>query len=327
MKKIWDSIAKDLWIVILDVIAVNAAYFLALLIRFYVNFEFRPTVSYLLGDWGRFAPFYTVLCIAVFAAFKLYGGMWRYAGINDMNRIIGACGVTTLIQILGTALFIRRMPISYYVIGAILQFFFLTAIRFSYRVLLVEKKKINSRKNPTIPALVIGAGETARKAMKQLEENTAFRAVAAVDEKSAGKSLDGVPVTADLDKALDSVKAVFIANSRLTEEKRQEIRKAAEARGIEVQDYSGYLSNLGGRIPLTALLELTRGPVTVKIDQKEQTFTSGEEAINALKTRYDIAAIEGLKLELKQPTAVPYIGYEAWAKQHKEETGEDVSFF
>ena len=327
MKKIWDSIAKDLWIVILDVIAVNAAYFLALLIRFYVNFEFRPTVSYLLGDWGRFAPFYTVLCIAVFAAFKLYGGMWRYAGINDMNRIIGACGVTTLIQILGTALFIRRMPISYYVIGAILQFFFLTAIRFSYRVLLVEKKKINSRKNPTIPALVIGAGETARKAMKQLEENTAFRAVAAVDEKSAGKSLDGVPVTADLDKALDSVKAVFIANSRLTEEKRQEIRKAAEARGIEVQDYSGYLSNLGGRIPLTALLELTRGPVTVKIDQKEQTFASGEETINALKTRYDIAAIEGLKLELKQPNAAPYIGYEAWAKQHKEETGEDVSFF
>ena len=105
------------------------------------------------------------------------------------------------------------------------------------------------------------------------------------------------------------------------------VRKAAEARGIEVQDYSGYLSNLGGRIPLTALLELTRGPVTVKIDQKEQTFASGEETINALKTRYDIAAIEGLKLELKQPNAAPYIGYEAWAKQHKEETGEDVSFF
>ena len=37
MKKIWNGIAKDLWIVLLDIIAVNAAYFFALLIRFYVD--------------------------------------------------------------------------------------------------------------------------------------------------------------------------------------------------------------------------------------------------------------------------------------------------
>ena len=30
MKKFWKNIPKDLWIVILDIIAVNAAYFLAL---------------------------------------------------------------------------------------------------------------------------------------------------------------------------------------------------------------------------------------------------------------------------------------------------------
>ncbi len=35
MKKVWDSIAKDLWIVLLDIIAVNVSYFLALLIRFH----------------------------------------------------------------------------------------------------------------------------------------------------------------------------------------------------------------------------------------------------------------------------------------------------
>ena len=52
--------------------------------------EFRPTVSYYQTDFLKFAPFYTILCILVFAIFRLYGGMWRYAGINDMNRIIGA---------------------------------------------------------------------------------------------------------------------------------------------------------------------------------------------------------------------------------------------
>ena len=35
MKKIWKSIAGDIWVVLLDVIAVNAAYYLALMIRFF----------------------------------------------------------------------------------------------------------------------------------------------------------------------------------------------------------------------------------------------------------------------------------------------------
>lgn len=136
MRRIWDSVSKDLWVVLLDIIALNVSYFLALLVRFYVNGEFRVSVNYLIGDWARFAPFYTVLSIVIFIIFLLYGGMWRYAGINDMNRIIGASLATTVIQVMGTALFIRRMPITYYVIGAILQFLFVSLIRFGYRILL-----------------------------------------------------------------------------------------------------------------------------------------------------------------------------------------------
>ena len=92
MKKIWDSIAKDLWIVLLDIIALNASYFLALLIRFYVNGEFRATVNYLIGDWAKFAPFYTIISLIIFACFKLYGGMWRYAGINERKLNFACAG-------------------------------------------------------------------------------------------------------------------------------------------------------------------------------------------------------------------------------------------
>ena len=48
---------------------------------------------------------------------RLYGGMWRYAGLNDMNRIIGANFCTTVVMVMGTLLFIRRMQITYYAIG------------------------------------------------------------------------------------------------------------------------------------------------------------------------------------------------------------------
>ena len=37
LKKIWNLVAKDLWIVLLDIIAVNVSYFLALLVRFFGN--------------------------------------------------------------------------------------------------------------------------------------------------------------------------------------------------------------------------------------------------------------------------------------------------
>ena len=325
-QKIWDGIAKDLWIVLLDVIAVNASYFLALLIRFYVNGEFRATVNYLIGDWAKFAPFYTVLCILIFALFKLYGGMWRYAGINDMNRIIGASVCTAVLQVVGTALFIRRMPITYYLIGAILQFLFISLIRFGYRILLVEKKKVADRKTPTVPSAVIGAGETARKAIQHLED-TPFRATVVIDEQSAGKTLDGIIITSNLDKALTGVRAVFVADPNLTQEKRKEIREKCDAAGIELQDYTGYLNNLGGRIPVSSLLEMVKGSVTLVIEGREQTFVSGEEALKSLKDRYEIRSIEGAKVELTKPSSAAYVGYEAWAQQHKEQTGEDVSFF
>ena len=328
MKKLWNSLARDLWIVLLDILAVNASYFLAVLFRFYIaRFEFRSAMDVYLNAWITFAPIYTVLCIVVFALFRLYGGMWRYAGINDMNRIIGANFVTALIQILGTTLFIRRMPIAYYLVGAAVQFFGVALIRFGYRILMVEKKKIGSRRTPTVPSLVIGAGETGRRAIKHLEDSTGFRPTVVVDAKSAGKALDGIPVVADLDQALRSVQAVFIADPSLDSASRAEIRQKTEALGLELQDYTGYLSNLGGRVPLSSLLEMTDGPVTILIDGAEKKYESGEAALQAIGGRYNVERVSGLTVELKKPNAIAYAGYEAWAQQHKEETGEEVSFF
>lgn len=55
MKKIWNLVARDLWIVLLDIIAVNAAYYLALLIRF---FDFQGTVAAFRTSWFKTQPNY-----------------------------------------------------------------------------------------------------------------------------------------------------------------------------------------------------------------------------------------------------------------------------
>ena len=219
------------------------------------------------------------------------------------------------------------MPYTYYVIGAVIQFFLIVLIRFGYRILQVEKKRLSAKKSATIPAMIIGAGEIGRKAVNHLEESGTFRPTVIVDKDHAGKTLNGVPVVADLDKALQGVQAVFIADPSLDAEERKSIREKTEALGLELRDYSGYLSNLSGKVPLSSLLELVGGPVTVSVDGQESEYESGEAAMKAIVGHYEVAAVSGLKIELKKPEAVAYAGYDAWAKQHKEETGEDVSFF
>ncbi len=250
MDKIIKSLKSDLWIILLDTIAVNTAYFLALLIRFYVGGNFRPTVSYLLGDFTRFAPFYTVLSLIIFFTFRLYGGMWRYAGINDMNRIIIANGCTAVVQVFGTLMFIRRMPITYYILGALLQFFFISLIRFAYRLVVIERGKLKGKPNAK-NAVVVGAGDVGRLVLKQVESSPAYRPIAIVDitGEMTGKMFDGVPVYGceDVERVIDEheIKALFIGEAGMDSTLRNQMRRIAEKRNISFTDNTGYLTYKG----------------------------------------------------------------------------------
>lgn len=317
MKKIISSVARDLWVVILDLVAVNASYYLALLIRFFVGGELRAVaVDRYMPAWLRFTPWYSVLAIIIFMAWKLYGGMWRYAGINDMNRIIGASVTTTLVHILGTTLFFTRMPWTYYAIGAVLQFFLVTLIRFSYRILLVEKKKL--KREARVECVVIGSGDLGRKVIKHLEEGGAYKPSLIISNSSAGRSMDGIPVI-EMDLEKIKGKPVFIADKELSEGDREKIRAAAS----EVTDFTGALSNTTGFLPISSLLSLSSGPVVLVVDGKEKRFGSGREALESLKDRYAVKSISGARIEVeaaKDWTA-------GFAADYKAVTGEDVSFF
>lgn len=262
LKQMLKGMARDWWIVALDVVAVNAAYFLALLIRFYVNFEFRPTVTHYLTDFCTFAPIYTVCCVIIFAAFRLYGGMWRYAGLNDLNRIIAATVASTVVQVAGTVLIVGRMPVTYYFIGTLIQFVLTGAIRFGYRFLLIEKKKIENRRKTGIATMVVGAGEAGRFLIKNLEDNTAYRPVCVVDVKKAsyGKMMDGIPVcggTDDIAKAVETygIKCIFLAEPLLQPEIRAEIGRICAEKKIELQDlgYSFYMNENAEEAPAKTL--------------------------------------------------------------------------
>ena len=254
-----EFIKGDLWVVLLDIISVNAAYFLGLLVRFFVGGKFYASLRELPYIYSKFAPFYTIVCILVFFLFKLYGGMWRYAGLNDINRVIGASIVTTVVQIIGTLLFVQRMPITFYVIGAALQFTFITITRYAYRLILIEKNKITKKK---ADALVIGSGEEAHYVLRLLNSGLIYRPVCIVDKDMTVRIMDGLPVYHTIHAALDGhkVDCVFIANTSLSNEDKEEIHRICEKQNISIRDYTNFFSYTGENDTFYDARELIQGP-------------------------------------------------------------------
>ena len=70
----WQIIA--IYLLIYDIIAINASYFLGLWVRFDLKFSSIP-IEYL-NTFLKFAPIYTVFCICIFSLLHLYNSIWRF---------------------------------------------------------------------------------------------------------------------------------------------------------------------------------------------------------------------------------------------------------
>lgn len=231
----------DIWIILLDVIAVNASYFLGILIRFFVGGKFYESLRELPYNYSKFAPVYTIICLIVFFLFKLYGGMWRYAGINDLNRIVMASVVTTIVQVIGTLIFVERMPLTFYFIGAALQFVFVAIIRFSYRIFIIERQRMSKKQ---ANAVVIGGGEECHYILRLLNNGITYRPVCVVDKNPVGLLIDGLPVYHTLNEALAGHEAnsVFIADTSLTAKEKDEIYDLCKEKKLLIRDYTNFFS-------------------------------------------------------------------------------------
>ena len=84
--KVIAFLKDEFWIIVLDMIAVNVAYWLALNARFIGYDQLGELFHSYQNTLFAFAPFYALICVAVFAFFRLYNGMWRFAGMHDLTN-------------------------------------------------------------------------------------------------------------------------------------------------------------------------------------------------------------------------------------------------
>ena len=270
MERIKNALKRDIWILLLDVVAVNLSYFLALAFRVIVNdmggiFGSPKDIPAYFSVFYRFAPIYTVLCILVFFLFKLYGGVWRFAGINDMYRILGAWVVTTVIQVAVSFFSMRangfntsRMPATYYMVGCVLQLLFMTAIRFGPKTVAEERRR---KAKKAEKALVVGAGELGQQTVKMLQSGVDYDVSFIVDteKEHVGLLMDGIPVfgVENLEDLLkkNEIQCVFLAEPNLTGPDRKSISQICSALKIDIQQSS--MTKVGSEKNSSAPIQFT----------------------------------------------------------------------
>ena len=134
----WHVVAVML--AVYDAIAVNLAYFLALWFRFDGQFSEIIAQEYF-EPFLRFVPIYAPLCVAVFFLLRLYNSIWRFASYHELMRVVTSSLICSVLHTALITILIKRMPISYYVIGMAIQFMLVLCVRFAYRFILLERSR------------------------------------------------------------------------------------------------------------------------------------------------------------------------------------------
>lgn len=204
----WDlSAIYKVFLVLLDIVFVNTSSLLALWVRFNMYTADIP-IEYYTSVKEMMIP-NTIATLIVFAFFKLYTSLWRYASIKELVNIIESCAVCMLLNILGYYLTYRPIYRSYFVLYGASLFLLTCVSRFSYRLLrLLYRSNLHGAHMRN--TMIIGAGEACNVVMKELELSTQLDAklCCIIDDnpRKHGTYIHGVKIVGGRDTILENAR-------------------------------------------------------------------------------------------------------------------------
>ena len=275
----WQIIA--MYLAVYDAIAVNAAYFLALWIRFDCRYSEIPEMY--LSSYLKFAPWYTIFSVVIFWLLRLYKSIWRFASYSEFVRIVAATVITGLFHTAVITITVRRMPVSYYMFGILIQFLLVAGVRFSYRFVLLERgKKEKEESGNYCRIMVIGAGAAGQTILREMSRARKVKGkiCCIIDDNSNkwGRYIDGVPVVGGRDDIMVNAKKykinqIFFAIPSASAEEKRDILNICKETGCELKILPGIYQLMTGEIALSKMrkvsIEDLLGREPIKVDMNE----------------------------------------------------------
>lgn len=163
---------------------------------YWIRFNFDIPTTFFSTMWLNLS-WVISLQVSCFFAFGLYQGVWRFASIPDLKRILKAIGVSALL-IASTYLMLKPfgvIPRSVLLLNPILLLLAMGASRFAYRAW-KEHRQYGGLVAKGQPVIVLGAGEAAVALVKDLARSEAWQVVGLLDDERSivGRQLFGTKV-------------------------------------------------------------------------------------------------------------------------------------
>ena len=197
---------------------------------------------------------------AVFWLFGLYRGIWRYASLADIQRIVFAVAVAAMAVAMVLMLQGRPtgVPRSVLILDPLLLAMMMGGSRMLYRM---WRERRGARSNGNARAVfVLGAGDAAASLVKELIRSPEWRVAGLFDDDSEkhGRSIHGVKILGSIDqlnvaRAMSPATHAIIAMPASVHQDRRRAADLATAAGLQLLTVPSFDDLISGKVTVSQI--------------------------------------------------------------------------
>jgi FlaA1/EpsC-like NDP-sugar epimerase len=281
------GMSKRLFVFIHDIAWVAVA----VLASYWLRLNFAPISKVLLPGIMELVVVATILHAATFWIFGCYRGLWRFASIPDLLRLVkavlvGAVATTIVCFMIGR---LQAIPRSVLVLYPLLLIGVLSAARVSYRAFRDKSFKQDHENGTRV--LLVGAGRAGEMLIRDMERYPQFIPVAFIDDNPAkqGQEVRGVRIRGTVNDIADLLEEqlidiVLVTMPSAPRSVLDKIVQICAERGIKCRTLPSLAELADGRIEVSRLRPVTvedlLGREPVELDQQAvASFLSGKRVL------------------------------------------------
>ncbi len=276
--KLW---LRRMVLILLDVVFINIACYLALLSRFdFVMSNIDPDFLAVLR-WMDF-PF-VVLALVLFVVFRIYSSLWEYAGLEEAANILIACVLFGAAEAALVTAMSLVLPRSYYLLSSIYLMILTGLTRGGYRWLRLRVRKTRVKvKRKKEQVMIVGAGASGRALIHEIQTsdylNQRVRCLIDDDPAKIGRLVRGIRVVGDREKIAFyaekyAIDQIFVAMPSADAATHKEILNLCSETGCKLMTIPGTYQLLTNEVSVTKLRPvniddlLGRDEISVNLDE------------------------------------------------------------